>query len=172
MRQHVLPRPEVRPVIKSGQMSSNQRKRVLAIASGGGHWVQLLRLMPVFDQHDTAFVTTSAHYQHHVPGRRLFAVRDANRWDKFGLLVQLFQVMLVLVRYRPDVIVTTGASPGFFAVRLGKLMGASTVWLDSIANSETLSDSGKRIGKYADLWLTQWEHLADKNGPMYGGQVL
>jgi len=147
-------------------------QRIIAISSGGGHWIQLLRLMPLFDQHETTFVTVSRAYQEYIPDKRLHVVRDATRWDKFGLIVQLLQITILVMRYRPHVIVSTGAAPGYFAIRLGKLLGARTIWLDSIANSEKLSGSGTRIGKYADLWLTQWEHLAQEDGPTYGGNVL
>ena len=51
-------------------------------------------------------------------------------------------------------------------------MGARTIWLDSIANVEELSMSGSWIGRSADLWLTQWPHLARPEGPHYAGSVL
>ncbi|MCI5150914.1 MAG: UDP-N-acetylglucosamine--LPS N-acetylglucosamine transferase, partial [Candidatus Electrothrix sp. MAN1_4] len=50
--------------------------------------------------------------------------------------------------------------------------GARTIWIDSIANSDKLSMSGQKVGKYADLWLTQWEHLARPEGPHYHGTVI
>jgi hypothetical protein len=52
------------------------------------------------------------------------------------------------------------------------LLGARTIWIDSIANVEELSLSGRRIGKHAHLWLTQWPHLAAPGGPRYEGSVL
>ena len=78
----------------------------------------------------------------------------------------------MLLRERPDVVVSTGAAPGFLALRLGKLLRARTIWVDSIANAEELSLSGRRIGPHADLWLTQWEPLARPEGPLYRGAVL
>jgi hypothetical protein len=73
---------------------------------------------------------------------------------------------------RPDVVISTGAAPGFLALRLGRLLGARTIWVDSVANGEELSMSGKLAGRYADLWLTQWEHLAHEGGPQFRGNVL
>ena len=32
--------------------------------------------------------------------------------------------------------------------------------------------SGRIAGPFADLWLTQWEHLAREGGPEYAGAVL
>ena len=99
-------------------------------------------------------------------------VVEANRWQKWRLVKQLLGIAFILIRYRPDVVISTGAAPGYFALRLARLIGARTIWIDSMANAEELSLSGQRIGKHADLWLTQWEHLAKPEGPQYLGSVL
>ncbi|GIW73864.1 MAG: hypothetical protein KatS3mg103_0386 [Phycisphaerales bacterium] len=48
-------------------------------------------------------------------------------------------------------------------------MGARTVWVDSIANVEEMSMTGRLVGPYATLWLTQWPHLAQGDGTPTGG---
>lgn len=101
-----------------------------------------------------------------------FVVQDANMWKKTALVKMFLQVAWLIVRLRPDVVVTTGAAPGFAAIVFGRLLGAQTVWIDSIANSETLSTSGAKAGRWAHVWLTQWEHLARPEGPHYWGAVL
>ncbi len=103
---------------------------------------------------------------------RFHTVVEANRWQKWRLLKQLTGLVYIMVRERPDVVLSTGAAPGYFALRIARLLGARTIWIDSMANAEELSMSGKRIGKHADLWLTQWEHLAKPEGPQYLGSVL
>lgn len=151
---------------------SGGAKRVLAISSGGGHWVQLNRLKPAFEGHDTAFATVQRAYAADVPGHRFHVIPDATRWNRLGLIWMALRVLLVLLRERPDVVVSTGAAPGYVALRLARLMGARTVWIDSIANVERVSLSGERIGRHASLWLTQWPHLARPGGPAYAGGVL
>ncbi len=99
-------------------------------------------------------------------------IPDANRWDKVGLVKCALAVLVLIVRERPEVVISTGAAPGYFAVRFGKLVGARTIWIDSIANAEELSLSGRKAGKHVDLWLTQWPHLATPEGPIYAGNVL
>jgi hypothetical protein len=73
---------------------------------------------------------------------------------------------------RPDLIVSTGAAPGAIALAIGKLHGAKVVWVDSVANAEKLSMSGRLCSLFADLCLTQWPHLASERGPHYAGAVL
>ncbi len=160
-----------------------KQPRVLAFASGGGHWVQLCRLAPAWDECRVTYVSTD-------PGLRSEAlalaadrgqpepgfawVTEASRWEKLRLLASLLRMIWVVLRVWPDTVITTGAAPGYFALRLGRLIGARTIWVDSIANGEELSLSGQMAGKHADLWLTQWEHLAGPDGtdPAYRGSVI
>ena len=148
------------------------KKKILAIASGGGHWVQLLRMRPAFEGHDVVFVTVDAAYGEDLDGDRLLVVNDATRWNKLGLVRLALRLLMILLRERPAVIISTGAAPGFIALRLGKLLGARTIWLDSVANVERLSMSGENISRHADLCLTQWAHLERGDCPAYRGAVL
>ena len=69
-------------------------------------------------------------------------------------------------------VISTGAAPGYFAVRIGRMLGARTLFLDSIANAEELSLSANLARRHCDLVLTQWPHLAEQDGPQYRGSVL
>jgi len=149
-----------------------ERCRVIAVGSGGGHWVQLLRLRPAFANCNTAFVTVNESYRSQVSGHRLYVINDATRWNKIGLVKMALKLSWIFLKERPEVVISTGAAPGYAALRLGRLLGARTIWLDSMANVERLSMSGEKIGRHADLWLTQWEHLARPSGPYYAGAVL
>ena len=59
------------------------------------------------------------------------------------------------------------------ALAVAKLAGRSrTIWIDSIANTERMSLSGRMARPVADAWLVQWEHLSRRGGPAYWGAVL
>ena len=147
-------------------------QRLLAVASSGGHWVQLRRMAPAFEEFDVVWLTTNASHAREVAPEHLFSVRDASRWNKLHLFVQALQVLWVVVRVRPDYVVSTGAAVGWFALRFAKALGARTVWVDSIANADELSLAGKKASTCADLWLTQWPHLERGDRPAYRGSVL
>ncbi len=153
-----------------------RRKRVLAVSSPGGHWVQLRRLEPVFKCYDTWYASTREDYRPEVVGSPFLLVPDVSRWQRWYIPIAFGRILIVLLRLRPDVVFSTGALPGLLAVIAGRIVGARCVWLDSIANSEELSMSGRYAGRFVQLWLTQWEHLAAEegavSGPEYEGKVL
>ena len=146
--------------------------KVLAVSSGGGHWVELLRLTPAFCEASIHYVTVRPDYRQDIESGPFHVVRDATRWNPVGAAILATQMLLMVLRIRPDVVVSTGAAPGYFALRFGKLIGARTIWVDSLANVECLSRAGQLAGKYADLWLTQWPDLAQEAGPEFAGQVI
>lgn len=149
-------------------------QRVLAVASGGGHWVQLLRLRPAFAEHQVTYVTVREDYRSDLEGGdrdRLRVVVDATEWQRL-LLVKLFlQIVWSVIRVRPHVVITTGAAPGLMAILAGRMVGARTMWIDSIANVEEISKSGRLSRRIADRCLTQWPDLA-ADGVVHTGSVL
>jgi UDP-N-acetylglucosamine:LPS N-acetylglucosamine transferase len=154
-------------------MGESGRHRILAVASAGGHWVQLGRLSQAFADSDTLYVTTVGGETAPSGDRPVEKISDASRNEPLRVVLAALQIGLLMLRFRPDAVVTTGAAPGYVALRLAKLWGCRTVWLDSIANSEEISMSAKLARPYADLWLTQWEDLAAKTpGLKYWGRVL
>lgn len=149
------------------------KRRVLFVSSSGGHWVQLRRLRPAFDGWVRYYACTNAGYRSTVdPEEGFFGVPEATRWNKLRLIYQAVTVLWVVLRTHPEVVVSTGASPGFFAMLFGRVLRRKTIWVDSIANVDELSLSGRQARRFADLWLTQWEHLARPDGPKYFGAVL
>ena len=111
-------------------------------------------------------------YRDQVAGHNFYVVNDANRLNKIALLKAAGKLAWIVWSEKPDIVISTGAAPGYLALRLGRMIGARTIWLDSIANVEQLSMSGSKIGRFADLWLTQWPHLTRPGGPYYAGSVL
>ncbi|MEM7621499.1 MAG: hypothetical protein AAF228_13820 [Pseudomonadota bacterium] len=157
-------------VLKKRQ--GKKTKRVLAIASAGGHWLQLLRLRPAFDDCTVTYATTLTGLPEEFGLERAHIIPDFSRKSKFKTISAIISILLFIIRIKPDVIVTTGAAPGLVALILGKAMGKNTIWIDSIANAEELSMSGKIAGKWANTWLTQWPHLQNEIGPYYKGSVF
>ncbi len=148
------------------------RKKLFAVASGGGHWVQLLRLHEAFSDCEIVFVTVNEAYRADVNGHKFYAVPDGTRKTPMRLMFTALKLFWIVCIERPDALISTGAAPGYLALRIARLFGARTIWLDSIANIEHLSMSGAMAGRYADLWLTQWPHLTKQGGPQFKGAVL
>jgi len=149
------------------------RKRVMLIASGGGHWIEMSRLAEAFADCHCEFVSTAPNLIAPFGDRPVVKVTDGSR-DTLPALIGSFRELWRLIRARrPDVVVSTGAAPGAIALYIAKLHGIRTIWIDSVANSECLSLSGRAVRPIVDLCLTQWPDLASSDPRIrYFGRVL
>lgn len=148
------------------------RIKLLAVASQGGHWEQLMLLRPALDPFEVIFATTD----------RDLAIRDGladvellpetNRHHPLSALLCFWRALLIMRRIKPDFVVTTGALPGLICMIVGRMLGARTIWIDSVANSENISKSGSWARHFATLSLTQWEHLSQPPTLVFAGRLL
>jgi hypothetical protein len=62
-------------------MPDRKRARpvILAVSSGGGHWVQMQRLAPAFAGADVHYATTDATAAAQIDGARIHVFPDANK---------------------------------------------------------------------------------------------
>jgi UDP-N-acetylglucosamine:LPS N-acetylglucosamine transferase len=148
------------------------RPVVLAVSSGGGHWVQMQRLAPAFSGADVHFVTTDATAIERVRASNLHVYPEANKDTPLRLIYCVLRLSWIVFWLRPDVVVSTGAAGGFLAIRLARLIGARTMFIDSIANARQLSISARLSLGVADRVLSQWPGVAASTGAEYRGAVI
>ncbi|SFO29174.1 hypothetical protein [Sphingomonas sp. OK281] len=147
--------------------------RILLVASAGGHWIELHRLRAAFVGADCQFVSTSKGMTPPLGDREVLEITDTARDSVLAMAPTLAGLVRIVRAFDPHLVVSTGAAPGALALLVGKMFGARTIWIDSIANSETLSLSGRLVRPVADLRITQWKHLADRNASLrFFGQIL
>lgn len=145
-------------------------KKVLAICSGGGHWIQMQRIFPAFEGNELFIATVDKSVKNKF-GDKCFLITDANFDTKIKLVISFFNALKIIAKVRPDVVISTGAAPGFWGILWGRFFKAKTIWLDSIANSGRLSLSGRLAIKVADEVLTQWAHLEGEK-VKYVGSII
>lgn len=151
--------------------------KVCAGASAGGHMNQLLKLLDhsaTWPKQPQFYVTTLKTVARRLEKRGpVYVIGEANREHPLKALLVICRSLRVALRERPDVVVTTGSMPLAFYCLFAKALGASVVWIDSIANIERLSLSGRFATMFADLVLTQWPNLARRDGRVqYAGEIL
>ena len=122
---------------------SASKLRICLAASGGGHIRQLLDLEPIWSDHDYFFVTESTalgeslaeeHRTYYVPHVAIGQARlGAPVKMLFAAVSSLFRSAAIIVRERPDVVISTGAGAVFFTVAWARIFGARTVVVESFA---------------------------------------
>lgn len=102
-----------------------------------------------------------------------YIIGECNREHPIKTLAAALKCLKIVIKERPAVILSTGAAVGFLMCFWGKLLGAKVIWIDSIANTEKLSMSGRMIRPFADLILSQWPDVAAQyRNVEYAGELI
>ena len=99
-------------------------KKILAISSPGGHWTQMQRVTSAFSGHEVVYVSTLKGYAKQVSACKYYQVKDASAWSKLSLIILVFQLIKIIINQRPDIVISTGAAPGLFAIIISRFLGA------------------------------------------------
>ena len=149
-----------------------KKLKVFAVASIGGHWVQLLRIAKALEKEfDVVYMSTHEKCATMVEGRVYYSMNDFSRWDFYKMFPELLHSIYIICKEKPSIVITTGAAPGLVCLFAAKICGIRTVWIDSIANVEHISFSGRIASKFASRIYTQWQSL-EGNKVIFAGNIF
>lgn len=141
-------------------------KRVIFIASTGGHLNELLQLKELFQFYDYQIITeggpSTAHLSNKYPQRvhyLLFGSKEHLFTYLFKFVINVFISFIYVVRYRPQTIVSTGTHTAVPFCYIGKLFGAKIIYIETFANVYNGNLAGKLVYPIVDEYLIQWEEL-------------
>lgn len=153
--------------------------RLVVGASAGGHVNELLTLLHaargVWPMEPSAYVTTMqiAVRVFSDTGRPVLVLGEGDRTKPIRSVAVLFRALCAALRLRPDVVVTTGSMPLALFCFWSWMLGARVVWVDSVAQVERMSVSGRFARRFADLVLVQWPEVAAQTpGAEYVGELF
>ncbi len=133
--------------------------KVCMIATLGGHLAQLELLQPASHGHDAYLVSVSSdHALQAMPGMRRYMVRQILR-NPALLLINSIQSLRIILRERPQVVITTGAGDALPTVFLCALLGCVVVLVESFARVSRASLFGRLVRHWCDVVLYQWPEL-------------
>jgi len=159
---------------KNTRMDNSKTLRLCLVASAGGHLNQLLKVASSWAGFEIIYITTSGVVRDELSKfGRVYVVSECNRQYPIRVVKVLLRCIRIVLRERPDVLISTGAAPGCMVCFLGKITGAKVIWIDSITNVERISLSGRMVRHIADLFLVQWPELAEQYSDVeYVGEVI
>ncbi len=142
-------------------------KKVIFAASSGGHLTEMLKLEPLFNEYNYLLVTEKTDVT------KELAEKYNMKFVKYGpcknkikyVLTIIYNILLsigIVLKFRPDTIVSTGAQIGGFFCYVGKFFGAKVIYIETMAKIQELSGTGNNVYKIADKFYVQWENLAKK----------
>ena len=155
------------------------RKKVLFISSTGGHLNELLQLSPLFEKYDSYIITEKDKANENLKqtyGERLYFLPYGTRAKLFTYIFKYlflcFKTLYLYAKIRPKVIVTTGTHTAGPICILGKIFGSKIVYIETFANTNRKTATGRLLYPIADLFIVQWvQMLKIYPKAVYGGSI-
>ena len=144
--------------------------RICLAGSGGGHVRQLLDLKDVWSRYDHFFITedTALGVTLAKSSRTYFVPHYAWGQARLGAplrmigraIASFFRTARIMLRERPDMLISTGAGAVFFPVIWARLLGARVVIIESFARFEKPSLFGRLAAPLAHEMIVQSQQLS------------
>ena len=155
------------------------KKNVLFISSTGGHLSELLQLAPIFDNYDYHIITEKDKSNENLKaiyGDRLYFLPYGTRAKLFTYIFKYLYLCIKTVYYyfkiRPKYIVTTGTHTAGPMCYLGKIFGSKIIYIETFANKNKKTATGRLIYPIADLFIVQWKEMLNLYPKaVYGGSI-
>lgn len=137
--------------------------RVLLVASSGGHLLELLELANQYESRCRQWVTfDKPDARGLLTGESVtFAYGPTNR-HLGNLLRNLVLAIRIILRVRPDAVITTGAGVGVPFLYVARIFGKRAIYVESLARVDRLSLSGRLVYPVATDFFVQWPELSER----------
>ncbi|WP_066190578.1 MULTISPECIES: PssD/Cps14F family polysaccharide biosynthesis glycosyltransferase [Gracilibacillus] len=154
-----------------------KQKKLLLISSIGGHLTQLLQLESLFKNYQYHIVTEKSEITEELKKKYpvsflMYGGRNYPFRYIFKFSFNVIKSLYLFLRYRPDVIISTGAHTAVPMCYLAKLFRRKVVFIESFSKSTSPTLSGRLVYPISDLFIVQWESMK-KIYPkaVYGGSI-
>ena len=139
-----------------------KKNKIIIVSSAGGHLTEILELDLLRSRYEYLIVTEAVESTKNLD--KIYNVKYIkpdvlNRGTLFyvNFLLNFFKALAILVKFRPDVILTTGSHTAVPICLLGKIFGMKIIWILSYARVSSKARSATFIYPISDLFLVQWE---------------
>jgi len=140
-------------------------KRVMFISSTGGHLDELMQLKPIFKNYDYSIVTEKTKSNINLKNKftkvsfLVFGTKDHLFSYIFKFIYNCLKSVFIFIKYRPNVIVTTGTHTAVPMCYVGKIFRRKIIFIETFANRNTKTLAGKLVYPIADKFIVQWESM-------------
>ena len=156
---------KIKELLEKNEETSKKRK-ILFIASTGGHLNELMQLKPLFKKYDYHIVTEKTKvdksYKDEYKDKISFLIYGTKKYPIryiFKFLANCFISLIYFFKYQPEVIITTGTHTAVPMCYIAKLFGSKVIFIETFANRTTGTVAGRLIYPIADTFVVQWDEM-------------
>lgn len=142
------------------------KRKVLFIASTGGHLNELMQIKTLFKKYDYHIVTENTKVDKSLKkkygDKMSFLIYGTKKYPIsyiFKFIANSFISLYYFFKYQPEVIVTTGTHTAVPMCYIAKIFGSKVIFIETFANRTSGTVAGKLVYPIADTFVVQWEEM-------------
>jgi len=149
--------------------------KICIACSGGGHLTEILQIRDSYESYSHFYITFKRENSLELSrNKNVYFVEDPEKSVK-KIFKCGFQTIPILIKEKPDIVISTGAGVAIPSCILAKILFRSKIiFIESFCRIDSASMSGKILYHISDLFFVQWKKLLKKYGDkaMYKGAVI
>ena len=158
--------------MESKKSRNKKHLKICFACSAGGHLKQAATVINSINYEKYLVTYDAPHIKKTIENIRTYFITHPKR-NPFLVIRNAFESFRLLLKEKPQVIISTGADVAVPTCILGKLMGARLIYIESGAQICTPSLSGRIVYPFADLFIVQWiPALQNFPKAIYGGPLF
>ena len=145
-------------------MKKNKTKeiKVCLVGSSGGHLTHLYMLKPFWENKERFWVTfDKADAQSLLEGEKMYPCYFPTNRNIKNLIRNTFLAIKILIKEKPNLIVSSGAAVAVPFFWLGKLFGAKTIYIEVFDRIDKSTLTGKLVYPVTDRFIVQWDEMKE-----------
>ncbi len=135
-----------------------KKRKICLVGSSGGHLTHLYMLKPVWEETDRFWVTFQKQdAQSLLKGERVYFCYFPTNRNLWNLIRNTGLAIRVLLKERPELILSSGAAVAVPFFYVGKLLGAKLIYVEVFDRIEKPTLTGRLVYPICDKFIVQWE---------------
>ena len=133
------------------------RVEILYFSSCGGHLVQLLQIAKELKKYKYHFIVNDRTDLDQIMIGKTSRITHGQR--DILQLVNIFESIFYILKFRPKVIITTGAGAAVWFALFGRILGVRIYYVESLSKIFSPTLTGRLIYHIANEFYIQWPSL-------------
>lgn len=152
-------------ILNRNGLISLKDKNVIFISSTGGHLDELLHLKKLFSKYNSFIITEKTKSNKQLKEKYsnvYFLVYGTRKYIIsyfFKAIFNIVKSIILFFKIKPKVVITTGTHTAVPMCYIAKLFRKKIIYIETFANKNTKTLTGKLIYPIANTFIVQWEEM-------------
>ena len=134
--------------------------KICIVSSCGGHLTEINQLEEIFEKHNYFYIINDKILLDESDEKKTYFVAHSERDWKF--LINLWEALVIFIKEKPTIIISTGAGPAVPFSLIGKyLFNIKIIYIETITSIDRASLTGRIMYYISDAFFYQWSELKE-----------